>query len=185
MGSEGIRHVAQEEPNGCVAATLAMVIGVGYQTATTILADRKHDSREPPEKLGELVDLLVGEVRFEECADRAHVAARSGLELGRAGICELRVGDAEIRRARDPFHQPRTLESFEEPRDSGRRQREAARQIDALEPPPLRAREEVQRLVRVHRDAVLGLELRVQDTRRRGVSAQESRPRAHCGRNVR
>ena len=42
MGSEGIRHVAQEEPNGCVAATLAMVIGVGYQTATTILADRKH-----------------------------------------------------------------------------------------------------------------------------------------------
>lgn len=37
-----IARVAQEEPNGCVAATLAMVLGVDYWSAAGMLADRKH-----------------------------------------------------------------------------------------------------------------------------------------------
>src|SRR5215204_944076 len=142
------------------------------------------DSREPTKELGELVDLAVCELRLKERADRAYVAARGGLELRSTGLRELCVDDAEILGAHSPLHESGFLEALEEPRDSRRGQREAPREVDALEPAPLCPRKHVQRLVAVDRQAMLSLELRIQQSRRRGVGAQEPRPGADRGWNI-
>jgi len=129
------------------------------------------NSRELAEELGELVDLIVGEVLLEELADGADVPARGGLELRRTSLRELGVDDAEILGAHRPLHEAGFLEALEEPRDPRRGQCEAPREVDALEPASLCTRKHVERLVAVDRQTVLGLELRVQQPGRRRMGA--------------
>ena len=120
------------------------------------------NSREPSEELGELIDLSVGEVLLEELADRADVPARGDLELCRTRVRELGVHHPQVARARGSRHQPGIFETLEEPRDPRRGQRETPREVDAFQPAPLCPRKHVEGLVAVDRQAMLGLELRVQ-----------------------
>jgi hypothetical protein len=62
------------------------------------------------------------------------VAARRICELFAAVVRELRVRDPEVGRTGGALDEPRALEALEQTRHARRRQQEAARQVDALQP---------------------------------------------------
>jgi hypothetical protein len=68
------------------------------------------------------------------------------------------------------------LESFQQARDSGRREQHALCQIDPAQPPAFRVREVEQHFVVVDRQAVVRHELRVEATRRRRVRPYQPDP---------
>ena len=78
----------------------------------------------------------------EERADRGVVALGGGMKLLAAGVRQLRIGDAQVGRARRALHEAGLLEPLEKARDPRRSEHQAAREIDALHPAALGLRED-------------------------------------------
>ena len=87
-----------------------------------------------------------------------------------------RVADACVGRARLLADVARTLEPLEQPRDAGRGQQHALREVDAAQHPVVGIREMEQHLVVVQRQSVLALQLRGELAGDRRVRAKERDP---------
>jgi polyisoprenoid-binding protein YceI len=104
------------------------------------------------------------------------VRLRRLAKLRLAFVGQLGVGDTGVAGARRSLDVARALGPVEQARDSGCGQEDALREVDAAQPPALRAREVKQHLVVVEGKAVLRDELAVEAPRRGGVRAQQPDP---------
>jgi hypothetical protein len=107
------------------------------------------------------------------------VPARRVGELLAAAVRQLGVRHAKIRVARCALDVPGVLQTLEQSRHAGRREQQAAREVDALQPLVGRRREHEQGLEVVDRQPVVGEERSAQLARRDGLGPQQHRERAH------
>src|SRR5207237_1238555 len=83
-----------------------------------------------------------------------------------------------VRRAVGALHEPRALQTLEQPRDAGLREEHLPGEVDPPHPPLGRAREREEDLVVVDGQLVLGLEVGVHLAGERRVRAQQRHPGA-------
>src|SRR5215207_10279312 len=110
---------------------------VGAWSALLLNADRRasvvavRDAGELGEHVAERLDLLGGEELLEQRADRRNVPARRVGELLASAVRQLGVRHAKIGVARCALDVPGVLQTLEQARHAGRREQQAAREVDA------------------------------------------------------